>query len=178
MRIEAKARLEALSQETSGSDKKVAGPIELHYSSGAVEKFANARAFEEWAAHAHTQMRTRVGHYEMLYFPKESAVARLYEDVIPLSLSPKDKHFRYYAADQRGRLRRALVFLQNTHHPMMGNVKQDYDENMKFLNEHDKPLFARRTQNWFNRLDHQTKAEYVAKYPGTKFRARQRLITP
>jgi hypothetical protein len=180
MKLEAKARLQAdiMSRESSGSDTKVHGPVELHYGSGQVEKFESAKAFDSWARNAGAQMRTRVGHYEVMFFPKEAAVARIYDGVIPLSLSTKDKHFRYYAADQRGRLKRAMLFLQNTHHPLTGNVKKDYDENMAFLNEHDKPLFARRSQNWFNKLDHVAKAEYTKKYPGTKFRAKQRLTCP
>lgn len=43
---------------------------------------------------------------------------------------------------------------------------------------HPEAVLAGRSQDWFHSLDDEVKAEYVQKYPGTKFRAKPNLVVP
>lgn len=171
----------------------VSGPVQLTISDGKTIQFGDAKKLTHWMENPTTKelntMRSiRVGHYLVLLFPKLTGVAKVYKDRLfdqKRAIQPGEQFFRSHASSRRNELNMAMRALQNTHNPETANVKIDADAERKFLDEHDKPLFstkkplaARRTQQWFHRMGHEEKAEYCEKFPGTKFKAKQRLIAP
>jgi hypothetical protein len=200
MKIEAKARLQA-------TTATISGPITVTFNSGEDKDFPSYRWYQKWAddsGHESPTKAIRIGHYDVLLMGnhKDTAVAKIYKD---LNIEPGDKHssrnpenpgFRQFVSWRKQLIKDALGFLQRSHHPMMGNVKKDADEELHYFDSvaKDAPIevdftelrkhlksssvHAHRTQDWFHRLDHETKAEYKKKFPGTKFVNKQKLIAP
>lgn len=179
MKLEARSRLAASAQLTTG-------PVVVKASDGKVWDFGSAQDYLHWLSHTsepgyHVMTAIRVGHYEVIIFPKKTAVAKVYKDRhfdSPESHKAGHWDFGRYAFDRDLRIRQALTALQASHHPQMGEVKVDADAEIKFLEAEKKKLLGSRSQDWYHRLSPEQQAAYKAKYPGTKFHHKTELKAP
>lgn len=184
MKLEAKTRLTATVQTklTAARSDTISGEVDLVNSKGNHAEFPSVDALFAWAEESNQiHMIHRVGRYAILFMAKDVAVASVYKDRLfdtPRAIQPTNTHFKTYASNRRREIKQVMTALIRYAHPMLSAVKKDADAELDFLNDHDKPLFSSRTQDWFHRLDHEARAEYVKKYPNTKFRAKPNLSMP